>query len=138
MVRIAGVTLPENKRADIGLTAIYGIGRQNVAGVLKKAKVDPAKKINDLDNQELTRLAKAIEEMPTEGTLRKQITESIRRLKTTGTYRGIRHNQGLPVRGQRTRSNARTRRGKRKTIGAMRKKDMAKLETPRKGKKEEG
>jgi len=81
----------------------------------------------DLTSQEVTRLTRVVEEIPVEGTLRKQVTENIKRLKSIGAYRGIRHSQGLPVRGQRTRSNARTKRGKRKTIGAMRKKDLSRF-----------
>jgi small subunit ribosomal protein S13 len=129
MARIAGIKLPEEKRAEIGLTAIYGIGRKNVLDILKQAKVDPAKKVADLTAQEVTRLAKTIDKIPVEGGLRKQVGESIKRLQVTGTYRGIRHGKGLPVRGQRTRSNARTKRGKRKTIGAMKKDDRSRLET---------
>lgn len=126
-VRIAGVDLPVEKKVDIGLTAIYGIGRKNVQGLLAAAKVDPNKRVKDLTTEEVTRLQKAVEKIPTEGELRKLVSENIKRLKTTGSYRGIRHIQGLPVRGQRTRSNARTRRGKRKTIGAMRKKDLTRF-----------
>jgi small subunit ribosomal protein S13 len=135
MARIAGITLPEEKRAEIGLTAIYGIGRKNALTILKKAKVDPAKKVASLTAPEVTRLAKLIDKIPVEGELRKQEAENIKRLKAIGTYRGIRHTQGLPVRGQRTRSNARTKRGKRKTIGAMKKKDRSRL-TPREEEKE--
>ena len=128
MARIAGIKLPDDKRAEIGLTAIYGIGRNNALKILEAAKVDPAKKVADLTAQEVTRLAKAIDKIPVEGGLRKQVSESIKRLRVIGTYRGIRHGKGLPVRGQRTRSNARTKRGKRKTIGAMKKVDRSRLE----------
>lgn len=134
MARIAGVTLPEEKRIDIGLTAIYGIGRRNVGDILEKAKVDPAKRVANLSAQEVTRLAKAIDKIPVEGTLRKQVAEDIKRLKAIGSYRGIRHTKGLPVRGQRTRSNARTKRGKRRTVGAMRKKDLTRFEAMKKEK----
>lgn len=127
MARIAGVTLPEEKRVDIGLTFIYGVGRRNVGDILKKAKVDPAKRVADLTAPEVTRLTKLIDKIPVEGTLRKQVAESIKRLKSIGAYRGIRHSQGLPVRGQRTRSNARTKRGRKRTVGAMRKKDSARF-----------
>lgn len=136
MARIAGITLPEEKRVDIGLTAIYGIGRRNVSDVLKKAKIDPAKKVADLTAPEVTRLTKVIDKIPVEGTLRKQIEENLKRLKSIGTYRGLRHAKGLPVRGQRTRSNARTRRGKRATVGAMRKKDLSRF-TAMKSREEE-
>lgn len=126
-VRIAGVDLPVEKRVDIGLTAIYGIGRKNAQGILEETKVNPNKRIKDLTSEEVSRLQKAIDKLPTEGGLRSIVSENIKQLKATGSYRGIRHAQGLPVRGQRTRSNARTRRGKRRTVGAMRKKDLAKL-----------
>lgn len=131
MARISGVDLPAEKRIDIGLTAIYGIGRSNVVGILKKAKVEASKKVKDLTDIELTGLQKIVETIPVEGILRKKISEDISRLKTIGTYRGVRHTRGLPVRGQRTRSNARTKRGKRKTIGALKKEDASKFGTPK-------
>lgn len=126
-VRIAGVDLPVEKKVDIGLTAIYGVGRRNVQAILEETKVDPNKRIKDLTSEEVTRLQKAVDKLPTGGELKTMISENIKQLKTTGSYRGIRHAQGLPVRGQRTRSNARTKRGKRRTVGAMRKRDLAKL-----------
>ncbi len=128
MVRIAGVDLPKEKRTDIGLTVLYGVGRKNVAKILKEAKVDPAKRIKDLTDEEVARLSKAVDKLAVEGDLRKKISEDIQRLKSIGCYRGIRHAKGLPVRGQRTRTNARTKRGKRKTIGALKKDMMAKTE----------
>jgi len=127
MVRIAGIDLPEKKRIDIGLTAIYGIGRVNVANVLKEARVEPAKRVKDLTGEEVSRLQKALEKIPIEGVLRKKVAQDVERLKAIKCYRGIRHIQNLPVRGQRTRSNARTKRGKRKTIGAIKKEDKARL-----------
>lgn len=126
-VRIAGVDLPVERKVDIGLTVIYGIGRKNIQGILKETKVDPNKRIKDLTSEEVTRLQKAIDKLPTEGELRSIVKENIKQLKTTASYRGIRHAQGLPARGQRTRSNARTKRGKRRTVGALKKKDLAKL-----------
>jgi small subunit ribosomal protein S13 len=144
MARIAGIKLPDNKRAEIGLTAIFGIGRNNALELLKEAKVDPAKKVADLTAKEVVRLTKLIDKVPVEGDLRKQVGENIKRLKVIGTYRGIRHGKGLPVRGQRTRVNARTKRGKRKTIGAMKKDDRTRLEGvkgkegEKEGKKEKG
>ena len=120
--------MPQNKRVDIGLTAIYGIGRVNVLDVLKEAKVKPSKRVKDLTAEEVSRLQKAVEKIPIEGVLRKKVAQDIERLKAIKCYRGIRHIQNLPVRGQRTRSNARTKRGKRKTIGAIKKKDMARFE----------
>lgn len=127
MPRISGIDLPENKRSDIALTAIYGIGRTNVGAVLKAAKIDPAKKAKDLTEDETARLQKVIDATTkVEGDLRKEILESIKRLKQIGCYRGKRHSAGLPVRGQRTRCNARTKRGRRMTIGALKKDDLLK------------
>ncbi len=121
MARIAGVDLPNEKRVDIGLTYIYGIGRANVVGVLEVAKVDPAKRIKDLTEDEVNTLQKALEKIMVEGDLRRNIGENIKRLEDIGSYRGLRHRKGLPVRGQRTRSNSRTKKGKRKTVGTVRK-----------------
>lgn len=129
MVRISGVEIPANKRTEIALTYIYGIGRNNVLGVLKNAQVDPNKRAKDLDDQEIARLQKALSTIPTEGALKKIVSENIKRLQQIGTYRGLRHSARLPVRGQRTRTNARTKRGKRVTIGALKKEDMAKQTT---------
>lgn len=121
MARIAGVDLPENKRVDIGLTYIFGIGRSNVVSVLKDAQVEAAKKVSDLTEEETSKLQKAVERFKVEGDLRRETEQNIKRLEEIGNYRGLRHKKGLPVRGQRTRSNARTRRGKRRTIGAIKK-----------------
>ena len=130
MARIAGVDIPLAKRTDIALTYIYGIGRSNVKLVLDVAKVDGAKRAKDLTEDEVNRLQKVIEKnYRVEGDLRREIADTIKRLREIGTYRGIRHVKKLPVRGQRTRSNARTKRGKRVTIGAMKKDDRAKLDT---------
>lgn len=128
MARIVGIELPNDKRVDIGLTAIFGVGRKQSGFILAKVGVAAAKRVKDLTAEEITKIQKQIETMAVEGDLRKQIKENIDRLRTTGSYRGIRHNRGLPTRGQRTRSNARTRRGKRKTIGALKKEDAAKIE----------
>jgi small subunit ribosomal protein S13 len=114
------------------------LGRRNVFQVLKDADVAPDKKIAQLTSEEVTRLSREIDKLAVEGALKKQIGEEIKRLQTIGTYRGLRHTSGLPVRGQRTRSNARTRRGKRQTVGAMRKKDLTKLESAKKGKEDAG
>lgn len=121
MARIAGIDLPNEKRADIGLTVIYGIGRSNVADVLKKANVEGSKRIKDLSEEEVNRIQKAIEGMVVEGDLRREIGQNVKRLEDIGTYRGLRHRRGLPVRGQNTRHNARTRKGKKKTVGTVRK-----------------
>lgn len=127
MIRIAGVDLPEEKRVDIGLTYIYGIGRSNVVPILKEAGIDPARRVKTLKDEEVNKIAKVIEKGYTvEGDLRRTIGENIKRLKEIGSYRGMRHAKNLPVRGQRTRSNARTKRGKRITIGAIKKDERAK------------
>ena len=126
MARIAGVDLPNEKRVDIGLTYIFGVGRSNVVGVLNEAKVDPGKRIKELTEDELSKIQKAVEKVMVEGDLRREIEQNIKRLEDIGTYRGSRHRKGLPVRGQRTRSNARTRKGKRKTVGTVRKEVVAK------------
>ena len=138
MARIAGVELPEEKRIDIGLTALFGIGRRNVVKILAEAGVDPAKRVKDLTAEEVTKLQKVIDKFPVEGDLRKKIIDDIERLKQIGTYRGLRHIQNLPVRGQRTRTNARTKRGKRKTIGALKKKELARFKGKEIPKEEEG
>ena len=130
MARIAGRDLPDHKRIDIALTYIYGIGRTNVIPVLKKASVESNKRVKDLSEEEVGRIQKSIDAgIKVEGDLRSEISENIKRLKEVGAYRGIRHARSLPVRGQRTRSNARTKRGLRKTVGALRKETRAKLET---------
>ncbi|TSC54498.1 MAG: small subunit ribosomal protein S13 [Microgenomates group bacterium LiPW_31] len=138
MARIAGVELPEEKRIDIGLTALFGIGRRNVVKILAEADVDPAKRVKNLTTEEVTRLQKAVDKFPVEGDLRKKIIDDIERLKQIGTYRGLRHSQNLPVRGQRTRTNARTKRGKRKTIGALKKKELTRFKGKEIPKEEEG
>lgn len=127
MVRISGVILPDQKRVDIGLTYIYGVGRSNVVKVLEDAKVEASKRIKDLSEEEVGRLQKVIDQFKVEGELKEEIGQSIKRLEEIGTYRGLRHRKGLPVRGQRTRDNARTRRGKRKTVGTVRKEAAAKV-----------
>lgn len=118
------------KRTDIALTYLYGIGRSNVYKVLKIAGVAPEKRAKDLTEEEIAKLQKVIEKgFKVEGDLRREVQDNIKRLRDIGTYRGIRHIKKLPVRGQRTRSNARTKRGKRVTIGAIKKDDRAKLDT---------
>ena len=134
MPRIAGVDIPEKKRVDIALTYIYGIGRANVYEILKKAGVEAVKRVHDLTADEVSKLQKVIETMKVEGDLRKQMMQNIARLKEIGAYRGIRHAKGLPARGQRTKTNARTKRGKRMTIGALKKEALAKVEVAKKEK----
>jgi small subunit ribosomal protein S13 len=115
MARIAGVDLPRAKRADIALTYIYGIGRHSARQILDKAGVSFDKKADDLDEQEVRRIRDVIEaEYKVEGDLRRDVTMSIKRLMDLGCYRGLRHRRGLPVRGQRTSTNARTRKGPRR------------------------
>ncbi len=133
-MRIAGVNIPDDKRIDIALSYIYGIGRNNTVDVLEKAKVDGAKRTKALTEEEIKRITDELGKYKLEGDLRTDIATNIRRLKETGAYRGIRHSRGLPVRGQRTRSNARTKRGKRVTIGAIKKEIMTKTDTAQKTK----
>lgn len=130
MARIAGVDLPEQKRVDIGLTYIFGIGRSNVAKIIKDAKIDGAKRIKDLSEDEINKIQKVVEQFKVEGDLRQEIETNIKRMEEIGSYRGLRHRKGLPSRGQRTRSNARTKRGKRKTVGTVRKEVVAKTGGP--------
>jgi len=127
MARIAGIDLPNEKRVDIGLTLIYGVGRKNVIKILQQAKIEPGKRVSQLSGEEVAKINKVMENFLVEGSLRKKIAGDIQRLKTIGSYRGLRHAKGLPVRGQRTRTNARTKRGKRKTIGAMKKETMSRM-----------
>ncbi len=117
MPRIAGVDLPRNKRVEIGLTYIYGIGRSRSNDILSSARIDPDKQVKDLNESEITRLREFIDRnYQVEGDLRRMIAQNIRRLKDINCYRGIRHRRNLPVRGQRTKTNARTRKGPRKTV----------------------
>ncbi|RLE12517.1 30S ribosomal protein S13 [Candidatus Aerophobetes bacterium] len=123
MARIAGVELPPNKRAFIGLTAIYGIGRDLSTRILNQAGIDPAIRIKDLTEDQINRLRHIIEEnYKIEGDLKREVSNNISRLINIGCYRGIRHKRGLPVRGQRTRCNARTRKGPRPGVGTKKKK----------------
>ena len=127
MARIAGVDLPAKKRAEIGLTYIYGIGRARSMSILMRAGVHPDKKVKDLTEDEVTRIRQIIEEEGgVEGDLRKELSMNVRRLIEIGSYRGMRHRRSLPVRGQRTHTNARTRKGPRKGTIANKKRSMAK------------
>ena len=116
VARIAGVTLPPKKHVQIGLTSIYGIGRKLAVQILEEIGIDPYLKIGDLTEDQITRLRERIGRITTEGDLRRKIQLDIKRLQEIGSYRGFRHRKGLPVRGQRTRSNARTKKGKKKTV----------------------
>jgi small subunit ribosomal protein S13 len=127
MARIAGIDLPPKKRAEIGLTYIYGIGRARSMSILMRAGVDPDKKVKDLSEDEVTRIRQIIEEEGgVEGDLRKELAMNVRRLIEIGSYRGMRHRRSLPVRGQRTHTNARTRKGPRKGTIANKKRSTAK------------
>ena len=122
MARIAGVDLPVGKRVEIGLTYIYGIGPWSARQILRKTGIDYAVRVKDLREEDIVKLRETIDKDYTvEGDLRKEITLSIKRLIDTGTYRGLRHRRGLPVRGQRTKTNSRTRKGKRASIGRAKK-----------------
>lgn len=122
MARVAGVDIPNNKRSEIALTYIFGIGRPSSHKILDKANIDRNKKVGDLSEEELDRIRKIIDDDFTiEGNLRANVRGNIKRLMDIGCYRGLRHRRGLPVRGQRTRTNARTRKGPRKTIAGKKK-----------------
>ena len=123
MARIAGVDLPREKRVEIGLTYIYGIGRATSNKILAKTGINPDTRVRDLTDDEISRLRDTIEkEYKVEGDLRREVALNIKRLIESGCYRGRRHRSGLPVRGQRTKTNARTRKGPKKTVGVQRKK----------------
>lgn len=123
MARISGVDLPREKRVEIGLTYIYGIGRPTSQQILAKAGINPDTRVRDLTEDEVSKLKEVIDkEHRVEGDLRREISLNIKRLMEIGCYRGLRHRRGLPVRGQRTKTNARTRKGPRHTVGAKRKK----------------
>lgn len=128
MVRIIGVDIPNEKRVDIALTYLYGIGRTNVVPILEDAGIEANRRVNTLTDEEIGKITKSIEKKTmVEGDLRRNISDNIKRLRDIGSYRGTRHAKKLPARGQRTRSNARTKRGKRVTIGAMKKDDRTKV-----------
>lgn len=119
MARVAGVDLPKNKRLDIALRYIYGIGPAIANEMIAELKLDPAKRVKDLTEEEVNKINNLItKNLKVEGDLRREIQGNIKRLIETGSYRGLRHRRNLPVRGQRSKTNARTRRGKRKTVGA--------------------
>jgi len=122
MARIAGIDLPKNKRGEIGLTYIYGVGRNRSRVILDKAGVDYDTKVQDWNDEQLTSIRQVIsEEYKVEGELRSEVQLNIKRLMDIGSYRGIRHRLGLPLRGQRTKNNSRTRKGKRKTVANKKK-----------------
>jgi small subunit ribosomal protein S13 len=122
MARIAGVDLPKDKRIEIGLTYIYGIGRPTAVAILEKAGINPDTRVKDLTEDEAGKIRHIIdEEYLVEGDLRREVSLNIKRLMEIGCYRGIRHRRGLPVRGQKTKTNARTRKGPKKTVGRKKK-----------------
>ena len=122
MARIAGVDLPREKRVEIGLTYIYGIGRASADRILEAANVDPSKRVRARTDDEVKRISAVIDETQTvEGDLRREIALNIKRLQEIGCYRGIRHRKGLPVRGQKTKTNARTRKGPKRTVANKKK-----------------
>ncbi len=129
MARLLGITLPDDKRVEYALTLLYGIGWTSSGKILDQAGIDVQKRVKELTEDELKKITAIIDKgYKVEGNLKEQLNEDMKRLKEIGCYRGIRHGRGLPVRGQRTRSNARTKRGKRKTVGALRKEVWAKME----------
>ena len=123
MARIAGVDLPRDKRVEIGLTYIFGIGRTTSTKILSKAGIDPSTRVRDLTDEEVDKIRATMEELDVmvEGDLRRDVAMNIKRLQEIGCYRGIRHRKGLPVRGQKTKTNARTRKGPRRTVANKKK-----------------
>ena len=121
MARIAGIDLPKHKRGVIGLTYIFGIGRSRAKEILKKAQVDEDIKVSDWNDEQITRIREAVSSYKIEGELRSEVQLNINRLMDIGCYRGIRHRSGLPLRGQKTKNNSRTRKGKRKTVANKKK-----------------
>jgi small subunit ribosomal protein S13 len=130
MARISGVELPEQAKIDWALTRIKGVGSSTASSALAASGVSADKRVKDLSIEEVSAISTALESYPTEGDLIRSVRENIQRLRNIGSYRGVRHARGLPVRGQRTRSNARTKRGKRKTVGSFRKEALPKMQTP--------
>ncbi len=116
MARIAGVDIPNDKRVEIGLTYVYGVGRSRSNEILENAKINPDTRVKDLTEEELNKIRKELEKYTLEGDLRREIALDIKRLKEIGCYRGLRHKRNLPVRGQRTKTNARTRKGPKKVV----------------------
>ncbi len=121
MARIAGIDLPNNKKGHVGLTYIFGIGRHTAYEILEKAGINPDKKVVEWSDEEIAQIRQVLADYKTEGNLRSEIQLNIKRLMDIGCYRGLRHRRGLPVRGQRTRTNSRTRKGKRKTVAGKKK-----------------
>jgi len=131
-MRIIGIEIPDNERIEVGLTRIFGIGKTNVKSLITIIKLDPNIRVKDLSRDDVANIMKALEEFKIEGDLKKEIRENIDRLKAIKSYRGIRHIVNLPVRGQRTKTNARTVKGKKKTVGSLTKEAWAKIEAQQK------
>lgn len=131
-MRISGVEIPDNERAQVAFTRFYGIGPKNVIALAKKAGIDLNTRVKTLSRDDVGNLMKALEDFQVEGDLKREIRENIDRLKAIKCYRGVRHIVSLPVRGQRTKSNSRTRKGKKKTVGSLTKEAWAKIETQQK------
>jgi small subunit ribosomal protein S13 len=129
MARILGVELQDNWKIDYALTNIKGIGWALSGRIIKELGIDQKKRISDLSTEEISQITSAMEQFPVEGELVRQVRANVTRLQTIGAYKGIRHSRGLPARGQRTRRNARAKRGKRKTVGAFKKEALAKMQT---------
>ena len=121
MARIAGINIPVNKRVEVGLTYIFGIGHSTAKRIVAEAGVDPNTQVKDLTEDEVMKLREAVENREVEGDLRRERSQNVKRLMEIGSYRGLRHRRGLPVRGQRTRTNARTRKGPKKTVAGRKK-----------------
>ena len=132
MARISGIEISDKFRIDYALTRLKGIGWTKSIEILKGAEIPEAKRLKDLTAEEISKISAELEKHTTEGDLIRQVRENISRLRNIGSYRGVRHTRGLPVRGQRTKSNARTKRGKRKTVGAFKKEMLAKTEANKK------
>jgi len=128
MARIVGIEINDKWKVDYALTNIKGVGWSLSEQILDDLKIDKAKRIKDLTSEEINKIASKLDKFPTEGELIRRVRKNISRLKATGSYKGMRHNQGLPARGQRTRSNARTKRGKRRTVGAFKKEALSKMQ----------
>ena len=135
MSRIAGIELEDNLRVDFALTKIKGIGWPLSEKLLESIKMDPSRRLSTLSTDEISQISNKLDEYLIEGDLARKVRSDIKRLQTIGSYRGMRHSRGLPARGQRTRSNARTKRGKRKTVGAFKKEVLAKQTTAKEEKK---
>lgn len=129
-MRIAGIDIPNEKRLDISLTYLYGVGRKNVGQILKQTGIESSRRTKTLTEEEIGKIQKVLETIKIEGNLKREVLNNIKRLKELGTYRGLRHLRNLPSRGQNTRRNARTKRGKRVTIGAINKEIAQKMGAP--------